>query len=129
MSCKYIQQSKAEQEVYMKDNPDKDKFNVSYGWDSHIEYKPKKEGQLTYFNTKGWPIHYHGGGKGRSTRIDVYPDGGMWNDDTNTIGKIILVIYILKKELKMENLQLLYEFTAILEKMMKAGYIMHMLIK
>lgn len=71
-------------QVYMKDDPDKSIFNVSYGGGSHIEYSKKKEGKLTYFNTEGSPINYHSGSKsGRSTRIDTYPGGGMWKNKTD----------------------------------------------
>jgi hypothetical protein len=69
-------------EVYMKNDPDKKKFNVSFGHGSHIEYKKKTEGNLTYFNTEGHGLNFHSGGEGRSTRIDVYPDGGIWDDKT-----------------------------------------------
>lgn len=74
---------KGSTQVYMKDDPDKTIFNVSYGHGSHIEYTKKKEGNLTYFSTKGSPISYHSGNAdGRSTRIDTYPGGGMWSNDT-----------------------------------------------
>jgi len=43
----------------------------------------KTEGQLTYLSTSGSPLDYEGGGSGQSTRIDVYPDGGMWDNDTD----------------------------------------------
>ena len=67
----------------MKDNPDKNKFNVSYGGGSHLPYEKKTEGSLTYFNTTGSKISYHSGSPpGRSTRLDVYPDGGIWNNKT-----------------------------------------------
>jgi hypothetical protein len=70
-------------EIYMMDNPDTKKINVSYGKNSHIKYTKEKEGRLTYFNTDGYPITYHSDGKkGRSTRVDVYPDGGMWSNRT-----------------------------------------------
>jgi hypothetical protein len=71
-------------QVYMMDNPDKKIFNVSFGNRSHIEYEKNHQGTLTYFNTKGAPIKYNSGNKpGRSTRIDTYPDDGMWDDKTD----------------------------------------------
>lgn len=73
-------------EVYMGNTGefDEDTFNVSYGKGSHIDYDQKKQGKLHYFTTKGSPINYHSGSKsGRSTRIDTYPGGGMWDNDTD----------------------------------------------
>lgn len=70
-------------EFYLGENPDKSKFNVSYGGGSHLPYSKKKEGSLTYFNTTGSPITYHSGSPpGRSTRLDIYPDGGIWGNKT-----------------------------------------------
>jgi len=70
-------------QVYMKDSPDPKIFNVSYGTGSHIPFNKKTEGNLTFFNTVGSPITYHSGAPpGRSTRIDTYPDGGMWSNKT-----------------------------------------------
>ena len=70
-------------EFYMKDNPDKSKFNVSFGSGSHLPYQKKTENGLTFFNTTGSPINYNSGSPpGRSTRLDVYPDGGMWSNKT-----------------------------------------------
>jgi hypothetical protein len=70
-------------QVYMKDSPAKDIFNVSYGGGSHIPYKKDKQGSLTFFNTEGSKISYHSGNKdGRSVRIDTYPGGGMWKNKT-----------------------------------------------
>lgn len=70
-------------EFYMKDDPDKTKFNVSFGTGSHLPYTKKTENGLTFFNTEGSPLTYHSGAPpGRSARLDVYPDGGMWNDKT-----------------------------------------------
>jgi hypothetical protein len=75
--------AKGKTQVYMGIDPDKSKFNVSYGGGSHISYEKKTQGKLTYFTTKGSPINYHSGNKsGRSTRIDTYPDGGMWKNKT-----------------------------------------------
>ena len=71
-------------QVYMSSDPDDDIFNVSYGTGSNIDYDTKKQGKLTYFTTTGHPITYHSGNEpGRSTRIDTYPDGGMWSNDTD----------------------------------------------
>ncbi|HET7283062.1 MAG TPA: hypothetical protein VFI70_00100 [Nitrososphaeraceae archaeon] len=70
-------------EFYMKDNPDKSKFNVSFGSGSHLPYQKKTENGLIFFNTTGSPINYNSGSPpGRSTRLDVYPDGGMWSNKT-----------------------------------------------
>jgi hypothetical protein len=70
-------------QVYMKNNPDKNTFNVSYGKNSHIPYSKKQQGSVTYFTTEGSPINYHSGNKsGRSVRIDTYPAGGMWKNKT-----------------------------------------------
>jgi hypothetical protein len=74
--------------VFMKDNPDKEIFNVSYGSKSHIPFTKHKQGTLTFFNTEGSKIEYHSGQKsGRSTRIDTYPDGGMWKNKTKYLWK------------------------------------------
>ena len=71
-------------EVYLKDDPPKDKFNVSYGTNSHIPYEKKTEGELTYFNSTGHAITYGSGQTpGRSLRLDMYPDGGIWSNDTD----------------------------------------------
>jgi hypothetical protein len=71
-------------EVYMMDNPPMDKFNVSYGNNSHIPYEKKREGWLTYFNSAGHEITYKSGVlSGRSLRLDMYPDGGMWKNHTS----------------------------------------------
>jgi hypothetical protein len=70
-------------EFYLGDTPDKQKFNISFGTGSHIAYSKKTEKSLTYFNTSGSKISYHSNSKpGRSTRIDTYPDGGMWSNKT-----------------------------------------------
>lgn len=75
-------------QVYMKDNPDKKTFNVSYGSKSHLPYKKNKQGSLTFFTTEGSEIKYHSGNaSGRSTRIDTYPDGGMWSNKTKFFWK------------------------------------------
>src|SRR5205085_2216941 len=76
-------------EVYMeidttnKKFKDPKKFNISMGGGSHLDYSMETEEQLTYLTTGGAPLDYHGGGNGFSTRIDVYPDGGMWDNNTN----------------------------------------------
>src|SRR5690348_16001603 len=76
-------------EVYMeidtntKKFKDPNKFNISFGTGSHIDYSMETDGQLTYLTTGGHKLDYHGGGHGISTRIDVYPDGGMWNNNTH----------------------------------------------
>lgn len=68
---------------YLTDNPDKSKFNVSFGTGSHLPYTKKTENGLTFFNTAGSPITYHSGQPpGRSVRLDCYPDGGIWNNKT-----------------------------------------------
>lgn len=75
-------------QVYMRNSPDKNLFNVSYGSKSHIPFSKKQQGSLTFFNTKGSPINYHSGSKsGRSTRIDTYPAGGMWGNKTKYLWK------------------------------------------
>lgn len=62
-------------------------FNISFGRNSqfpfarHIDKSIVKQG-LVYFNTTGSPISYSSGGSGRSVRLDVYPDGGKWNNNT-----------------------------------------------
>lgn len=72
-----------ETQVYMMDDPPKDKFNVSYGTGSHLPYTKKVENGLTFFNTTGSPITYaSGAAPGRSVRLDMYPDGGIWNNKT-----------------------------------------------
>lgn len=60
-------------------------FNISYGTGSQFPFtKGKDPSGLTFFNTTGSPITYASGGKpGRSVRLDVYPDGGKWNDKTS----------------------------------------------
>jgi hypothetical protein len=68
----------------MMDNPDKTKFNVSFGFGSHIPYTKKTEAGLTFFNTEGHPIVYHSGSTpGNTLRIDCYSDGGMWSNHTS----------------------------------------------
>jgi hypothetical protein len=62
-------------------------FNISFGRHSqipftrHIDTSIAADG-LVYFNTTGSPISYASGGSGRSVRLDVYPDGGKWNNRT-----------------------------------------------
>jgi hypothetical protein len=70
-------------EVYLADTPDKSKFNVSYGTGSHLPYTKQQEGKLTYFNSVGNRITYaSGSAPGRSLRLDMYADGGMWANKT-----------------------------------------------
>jgi hypothetical protein len=76
-------------QFYVGTNPDRSRFNVSYGRNSHLPFTPKQEeeggiGGLTFYNTTGSPISYRSGQPGgRSVRLDVYPDGGMWSNHTN----------------------------------------------
>ena len=62
-------------------------FNISFGkvsqflFTRHIDTTHVTEG-LVYFNTTGSPISYAAGGSGKSVRLDVYPDGGKWNNKT-----------------------------------------------
>jgi hypothetical protein len=62
-------------------------FNISFGKGSkfsftrHINKTHMTDG-LVYFNTIGSPISYASGGSGKSVRLDVYPDGGKWNNKT-----------------------------------------------
>jgi hypothetical protein len=76
-------------EFYLGTNPDKSRFNISYGRNSHLPFTSTKqeeeaEGDLMFFNTTGSPISYRSGQPGgRSVRLDVYPDGGMWSNYTN----------------------------------------------
>jgi|tagenome__1003787_1003787.scaffolds.fasta_scaffold20612169_1 hypothetical protein len=37
-------------------------------------------------------------------KIDCYPGGGIFANKTNSVGKTILATYIMKRELKMENI-------------------------
>jgi hypothetical protein len=72
-------------QVYMGNSSDFDEqiFNVSFGKNSHLDHDQKKQGSLHFWNTEGSPINYNSGAKsGRSTRIDVYPGGGMWKNKT-----------------------------------------------
>jgi hypothetical protein len=67
-------------QFYVGTNPDRSRFNVSYGRNFLLPFTPKQdeEGSLTFFNTIGSPISYRSGQPGgRSVRLDVYPDGGM----------------------------------------------------
>jgi hypothetical protein len=67
----------------LTDNPDKSKFNISYGTGSHLPYTKHQEGMLTYFNSVGNPINYaSGAAPGRSLRLDMYADDGIWADNT-----------------------------------------------
>ena len=51
---------------------------------SQIPFSTHYENGLTYFNTTGSLITYASGMKpGRSVRLDVYPDGGKWQANTN----------------------------------------------
>jgi len=64
-------------------NNDSGQFNISYGHGSQFPFTKHTEGGLTFFNTEGSPITYASGSKpGRSTRLDVYPAGGKWNNKT-----------------------------------------------
>jgi len=60
-------------------------FNISYGMGSQFPFTTHIEPSgLKYFNTTGSPVTYASGGKpGRSVRLDVYPDGGKWANNTN----------------------------------------------
>jgi len=60
-------------------------FNVSYGSGSQFPITKKTDPNgLVYYNTTGSPITYNSGAPpGRSVRLDMYPDGGKWNDTTN----------------------------------------------
>jgi hypothetical protein len=62
-------------------------FNISFGRHSQLPFTRHIDtnisaGGLEYFNTTGSPISYASGGSGRSVRLDVYPDGGKWNNKT-----------------------------------------------
>ena len=57
-------------------------FNISFGKGSQFPFTRHVEGALVYFNTTGSLISYSSGGLGRSVRLDVYPDGGKWNNKT-----------------------------------------------
>lgn len=70
-------------QVYLKDNFDKNIFNISFGGGSHLPFTQKKEGNLTFFNTTGSKLNYNSGGSGRSVRFDTYPGGGMWANKTS----------------------------------------------
>ena len=62
---------------------DHGQFNISYGHGSQFPFTKHTQGSLTYFNTEGSPVTYASGSKtGRSTRLDVYPDGGKWSNKT-----------------------------------------------
>jgi len=62
---------------------DHGQFNVSFGHGSQFPITKHTQGSLTYFNTAGSPITYNSGAApGRSTRLDVYPDGGKWSNKT-----------------------------------------------
>jgi hypothetical protein len=68
------------------ENPYADgKFNVSYGTGSQYPItKHTDPSGLVYHNTRGEVVTYASGGpSGRSQRLDVYPDGGKWNDKTS----------------------------------------------
>lgn len=60
-------------------------FNVSYGTGSQFPIKKGVDPSgLVFYNTTGSPITYASGSKpGRSVRLDLYPDGGKWQDKTN----------------------------------------------
>lgn len=68
------------------DNPYADgKFNVSYGSGSQYPINRHTEPSgLVYYNTRGEVVNYASGApSGRSQRLDVYPDGGKWNNKTS----------------------------------------------
>ncbi len=94
-------------------------FNISFGKGSqflftrHIDTTHVTKG-LVYFNTTGSPISYASGGSGKSVRLDVYPDGGKWNNKTTVpIGRIIRAFYIRLIQLVQGNLLHLFEYMAI----------------
>lgn len=63
-------------------------FNISFGKGSqfpfsrHFYTKDNGSKAIPYFNTTGSPVSYQSGGTGRTVRLDVYPDGGKWNNKT-----------------------------------------------
>jgi hypothetical protein len=60
------------------------RFNISYGSGSHLAYTLKTEGNLSFYNSTGQVQHYASGNPdSRSVRADVYPSGGIWNNNTN----------------------------------------------
>ena len=62
-------------------------FNVSYGSGSQFPINKKTDsafGNMVYWNTHGSVVTYASGSpNGRSHRLDVYPDGGKWNNKTS----------------------------------------------
>lgn len=70
-------------QVYMGNNADRQIFNVSYGSGSVLPYEQKQEGSLVFYNTTGSKITYNSGSPpGRTTRIDVYPAKGLYQNNT-----------------------------------------------
>jgi hypothetical protein len=60
------------------------RFNISYGTGSHIAYNLRSEGNLSFYNSVGAKQSYASGNPdSRSVRLDTYPSGGIWNNNTN----------------------------------------------
>lgn len=60
------------------------RFNISYGTGSHIAYDLKTEGNISFYNSTGHVQTYKSGNEdSRSVRCDIYPSGGMWDNNTN----------------------------------------------
>src|SRR4051812_40118086 len=60
-------------------------FNISYGKGSRFPFAVHEAGggQPKYFNTRGSVVTYNSGSPpGRSTRLDVYPAGGRFANET-----------------------------------------------
>ncbi|HEX5519435.1 MAG TPA: hypothetical protein VFX18_03260 [Candidatus Nitrosocosmicus sp.] len=60
------------------------RFNISYGTGSHLTYNAVTEGNLHFYNSTGAVQHYASGNEdSRSCRLDMYPSGGIWGNNTN----------------------------------------------